>query len=107
APAVFIGVALGLAVGKPIGIIALTWAATKARIALLPSDAGPLGFLGMALLCGIGDLFSLLMADQAFGGSPYATVAKIGVLAGSVLAATLGAVTLSLSPVPVTAAEQP
>lgn len=107
APAVFIGVALGLAVGKPIGIIALTWAATKARIALLPSDAGPLGFLGMALLCGIGDPFSLLMADQAFGGGPYASVAKIGVLAGSVLAAALGAVTLSLSPMPVTAVEQP
>lgn len=106
APAVFIGVALGLAVGKPIGIIALTWAATKARIAVLPNDAGAMGFLGMALLCGIGDPFSLLMADQAFGGSPYASVAKIGVLAGSVLAAVLGAVTLSLSPVPVTAAEE-
>ena len=106
APAVFIGVALGLAVGKPIGITALTWGATKARIAVLPNDAGPLGFLGMALLCGIGDPFSLLMADQAFGDSPYASVAKIGVLAGSVLAAVLGAVTLSLSPVPVTAAEQ-
>lgn len=106
APAVFFGVALGLAVGKPIGIIALSWAATKARIAILPNDAGPLGFLGMALLCGIGDPFSLLMADQALGGGPYASVAKIGVLAGSVLAAVLGALTLSLSPVPVTAAEQ-
>src|SRR5487761_707615 len=105
-PAVFLGVALGLAVGKPIGIIALTWAATKARIATLPTDAGPLGFLGMALLCGIGDPFSLLMADQAFGGSPYAAIAKIGVLAGSVLAAGLGAVALSLSPVPVTTAER-
>ena len=106
APAVFTGVALGLALGKPIGIIALTWAAAKARIAALPSDAGALGFLGMALLCGIGDPFSLLMAEQAFGGGPYAAVAKIGVLAGSVLAAILGAVALSLIPVPVTAAEQ-
>lgn len=106
APAVFTGVALGLALGKPVGIIALTWAAMKARIATLPADAGPLGFLGMALLCGIGDPYSLLMADQAFGGGPYASVAKIGVLAGSVLAAGLGAVVLSLSPVPVTAAEQ-
>jgi NhaA family Na+:H+ antiporter len=106
APAVFTGVALGLAIGKPIGIIALTWAAAKAGIATLPIDAGALGFLGMALLCGIGDPYSLFMADQAFGGSPYASIARIGVLAGSVLAAALGAVALSLSPVPVTAAEQ-
>ena len=106
APAVFTGVALGLAVGKPVGIIALTWAAAKARIATLPADAGALGFLGMALLCGIGDPYSLLMADQAFGGGPYAAIAKIGVLAGSVLAAGLGAAVLSLSSAPVTVAEQ-
>jgi NhaA family Na+:H+ antiporter len=106
ARSVLTGVMLGFAVGKPIGIVVLTWAATKARIAALPSDAGPLGFLGMALLCGIGDPYSLLMADQAFGGSPYASIAKIGVLVGSVLAAILGAVVLSLSPMPVTAAEQ-
>lgn len=106
APAVFTGVALGLAIGKPIGIIALTWAATKARIATLPADAGALGFLGMALLCGIGDPYSLLMAEQAFAGSPYASIAKIGVLAGSALAALLGAAALSFSPVPVTAAGQ-
>ena len=60
----------------------------------------------MALLCGIGDPYSLLMAEQAFAGSPYASIAKIGVLAGSALAALLGAAALSLSPVPVTAAEQ-
>jgi Na+:H+ antiporter, NhaA family len=104
APAVFAGVALGLAVGKPIGILALTWSAVKARVATLPADAGPLGFLGAALLCGIGDPFSLLMAEQAFGGDAYTSVAKIGVLAGSVLAAVLGATVLALSPVPVTAA---
>jgi NhaA family Na+:H+ antiporter len=106
APAVFAGVVLGLAVGKPIGIIAMTGAAVKARVATLPTDAGRLGFFGTALLCGIGDPFSLLMADQAFGGDAYASVAKIGVLAGSVLAAVLGAMALSLTPVPVTAAER-
>jgi Na+:H+ antiporter, NhaA family len=105
APAVFAGVALGLALGKPIGIIAVTWAAAKARIAALPADASTLGFLGTALLCGIGDPFSLLMADQAFGGGTYASIAKIGVLAGSVLAAALGAMALSFNPMPVTAAE--
>jgi Na+/H+ antiporter NhaA len=72
----------------------------------LPTDADSLEFLGTALLCGIADPLSLLMADQAFGGDAYASVATIGVLAGSVLAAVLGAMALSLTPVPVTPAER-
>jgi NhaA family Na+:H+ antiporter len=102
APRVLGGVALGLALGKPIGIVATTWAAAKARIALPPADASSLAFLGAAFLCGIGDPLSLLMADQAFHNDVYAAVAKIGVLVGSGLAVVLGAATLALSPAPVT-----
>ena len=42
-------------------------------------------------LCGVGDTVALLMADQAFPLGNFAAVAKIGVLAGSALAAMLGA----------------
>lgn len=102
APALFAGTVLALSVGKPIGWLLATWAAAKARIASLPSDTAPLAFIGAGFLCGIGDPLSLLMADQAFQSDTYAAVAKIGVLAGSVLAAVLGAIALSLSPAPVT-----
>ena len=53
--------------------------------------------IGGACLCGIGDTVALLLADEAFPPGELATVAKIGVLAGSVLAAVLGAAIVFLS----------
>jgi Na+:H+ antiporter, NhaA family len=97
------GVVLGLAIGKPLGIIAATWAAVKARIAIGPADASRMAFLGAACLCGIGDPLSILMAEQAFAGQSYGAVAKLGILIGSTLAAGLGAVALVFSPPPATA----
>ena len=102
APRILLGVTLGLAIGKPAGILLASWLAAKAKIAVLPADAAPLAFLGAACLCGIGDPLSLLMADQAFQNDAYAAVAKIGVLTGSALAVVLGAVALILTPAPVT-----
>ena len=96
------GVALGLVVGKPLGIVAATWTAVKARIAIGPADASRLAFVGAACLCGIGDPLSILMAEQAFPGQSYAAVAKLGVLVGSVFAAALGSVALVVSPPPTT-----
>jgi NhaA family Na+:H+ antiporter len=55
-------------------------------------------FFGAACLCGIGDTVSLLMADQAFAQEVDAAIAKIGVLAGSVIAAAIGAAILALAP---------
>lgn len=100
ASAVFFGIALGLAVAKPLGWVVLPWIAARARVAVLPADTSRLTFIGAGLLCGIGDPLSLFMADQAFQGGAYPAVAKIGVLAGSVLAAAFGAVTFSMSPAP-------
>jgi Na+:H+ antiporter, NhaA family len=101
---VFSGTALGLVLGKPLGMVLATWVAAKARIGLFPAGAAPGAFLGATFLCGIGDPLSFLVAEQAFFSTAYATVAKIGVLSGSALAAVLGALTLTLSPAPVTEA---
>jgi NhaA family Na+:H+ antiporter len=100
---VLLGVVLGLAIGKPFGIIAATWTAVKAKIAIGPGDASVMAFLGAACLCGIGDPLSILMAEQAFAGTGYAAVAKLGILIGSAIAALLGAVALAFSPPPATA----
>ena len=96
------GVVIGLAIGKPLGIVAATWAAVKARIAVGPADASRVAFVGAACLCGIGDPLSILMAEQAFAGTGYAAVAKLGVLIGSAVAAALGAAALAFSPPPAT-----
>ena len=103
---VFGGVVLALAIGKPLGIILTVWAVAKARIALLPADAAPLAFLDAAFLCGIADPFSFYLADQTFQTGTYASVAKLGVLAGSGVAAALGTILLTLSPTPATAAQR-
>jgi NhaA family Na+:H+ antiporter len=94
---VFLGVVLGLVFGKPLGISLAALAAVKARVAVAPSDIGPGAFIGAAFVCGIGDTVSVLMADQAFPSGNLAGVAKIGVLAGSVLAAGLGAAIIAIT----------
>ena len=95
---VLFGVIAGLVIGKPLGICLASWLAIKARIAVAPEDVSLRSFIGGACLCGVGDTVSLLMADQAFPQGPESSIAKIGVLVGSALAAALGAVILSTSP---------
>jgi NhaA family Na+:H+ antiporter len=86
------GVILGLVIGKPLGVCTAAWATTRLHIARMPDGAGLRTFVGAACLCGIGDTVSLLLADQAFPAAPAeASIAKIGVLIGSLLSAALGA----------------
>lgn len=101
---VLAGVILGLVVGKPLGVSLAALAAVKARIAIIPDDTPLRAFLGAALLCGVSDPVALLMADQAFPHGDFAAVAKIGVLAGSMIAAAFGALVLATSPSAVTPA---
>jgi Na+:H+ antiporter, NhaA family len=92
---VLLGASLGLWIGKPLGVALASWLAIRTRIALAPGDVTLRAFLGAACLCGVGDTMALLMADQAFPTGPDAAIAKIGVLIGSALAATLGVLVLS------------
>ena len=87
---VLLGVALGLAFGKPLGISLASLLAIKTRVALAPEGVPARTFLGAACLCGIGDTVALLMADQAFPTGEEAAAAKMGVLIGSTMAAVIG-----------------
>jgi NhaA family Na+:H+ antiporter len=89
APRVFLGTIAGLAIGKPLGILAATTLAVATRRLALPEGVTLRQLAGAACLCGVGDTLSLLMADRAFT-SATAAVAKLGVLAGSTLAAITG-----------------
>jgi Na+:H+ antiporter, NhaA family len=91
---VLLGVVLGLAFGKPLGISLASLAAIKTRVALMPEGIAGRSFLGAACLCGIGDTVALLMADQAFPSPGEAAVAKLGVLIGSTMAAAIGSAVL-------------
>ena len=83
------GTVVGLVVGKPLGILAASGLALAARLALAPEAVTVRQFVGAACLCGVGDTLALLMADRAFSPDQ-ASVAKLGVLVGSILAAIVG-----------------
>ncbi|WP_085683281.1 MULTISPECIES: Na+/H+ antiporter NhaA [unclassified Pseudomonas] len=94
------GIAVGLLLGKTIGVFGLTWLAVKTGIAALPQDANWGQVLGVAILCGIGFTMSLFVGSLAFvpGASEYAGMDRMGILTGSVFAALIGyAVTLAAS----------
>ena len=95
---VLAGVVLGLVAGKPLGISLASWLAIKSGSALAPAGVSTQQFLGAACLCGVADTVALLMADQASLPEATASVAKIGCLLGSFIAAALGTLVLVTRP---------
>ena len=94
-----LGVLLGLLVGKQLGVFAAIWATVRAGLAPMPSGAGWRHLYGAALLCGIGFTMSLFIGALAFPGDPARVDgARIGTLAGSLLAALAGWAVLRFAP---------
>lgn len=86
----FLGSALGLAAGKPVGVFGSVWLVNKTG--LLPALPGVRGvwLLGMGMVCGVGFTMSLLIAGLAYPDAIPLMQARCGVLAGSLLSAVLG-----------------
>jgi Na+:H+ antiporter, NhaA family len=82
----------GLVVGKTLGILGATWAVQRLTRAELADELSWWDVLGLAMLGGIGFTVSLLISELAFGAD--SEHAKLGVLAGSVLAAVTATVLL-------------
>jgi len=87
-----LGIILGLVVGKPLGIFLICWLTTTLGITRLPVGTNLMQVLAVAILCGIGFTMSIFIASLAFEVVAPAQVelAKLGILTGSVLAASLG-----------------
>jgi len=95
---VVIGVALGLFLGKQIGIFGAIWGAARLGIAKRPHGVSWAQIHGMALLAGIGFTMSLFIGGLAFPGDALLIAeVKVGVLAGSLLSAVAGAAVLAVS----------
>ena len=90
-------VIVGLVLGKVVGIAGATAAATRLSIGRLPDGVGPRHVLGAAALGGIGFTVSLFITGLAFADEALQAQAKVGILAGSVSAALLGAAVLRSS----------
>lgn len=93
-----LGIALGLFLGKQLGIFGSVWAATRLGVAVRPRDASWVQVYGVALLCGIGFTMSLFIGGLAFDDPAQEDAVKIGVLMGSVASALLGWLVLRMAP---------
>lgn len=87
---VTLGVGLGLLIGKLVGVLGSVWLMVKFGVADLPAMASWRQMTGVALLCGIGFTMSLFVALLAFADPVAQDQAKLGIIAGSTLAALAG-----------------
>ena len=93
-----LGVALGLFVGKQIGVFGVSAALVKLGWARLPRGASMMQLYGVAVLCGVGFTMSLFIGALAFSDPLLIDETKIGVLAGSLASALFGMAILRLAP---------
>jgi NhaA family Na+:H+ antiporter len=90
------GIAMGLFIGKQLGVFTFTWAAVKTGIAKLPARVGWLEIYGLSVLTGIGFTMSLFISSLAFEeGSTNLNADRLGILAGSMASALVGFLVLA------------
>ncbi len=83
-----LGIAVGLLVGKVVGVTGMSGLAVALGLALLPTGVRWSHLVGTSFLCGVGFTMSLFIASLAFeqGGPDYPGVDRLGILAGSLAA---------------------
>ncbi len=93
-----VGIALGLFLGKQIGIFGLCWIAIKAGMVKLPSGLDLKALYGVSLLCGVGFTMSLFIGSLAFESSGVNLLfdERLGIIAGSLLSGVAGYLYLRL-----------
>ena len=89
-----LGIALGLIIGKPLGIFLITFIAVKTGICKLPSDLNWKSVLGVGFLGGIGFTMSIFITLLAFDNETVINNAKFIILLSSLIAGVLGFVFL-------------
>ena len=96
-----LGIALGLFVGKQVGVFGTAWLLIRLRLAEQPAGATALQLYGVAMVCGVGFTMSLFIGLLAFPASPNLQDAvKVGVLIGSLISALAGVAALLLAAKP-------
>ncbi|MCT8673028.1 Na+/H+ antiporter NhaA [Glaesserella parasuis] len=98
------GVALGLLVGKTLGVFSFSFLAVKLGIAQLSEGINFKQIFAVSILCGIGFTMSMFLAGLAFGGDEadgqFISLARLGILIGSGISAVLGYYLLKLCTMP-------
>ncbi|MEJ7610346.1 MAG: Na+/H+ antiporter NhaA [Ferruginibacter sp.] len=92
-----IGIALGLIVGKPVGIFLLTYLAVTFGLCKLPDDMDWKSMIGVGFLGGIGFTMSIFITLLAFDNEPLINNAKFVILISSLIAGLIGFISLRLT----------
>ncbi|NLS43753.1 Na+/H+ antiporter NhaA [BEV proteobacterium] len=87
---VMMGVTLALVSGKLLGVVGVSWLMVRFGVCQLPSEVSWHGVVLIGLLAGIGFTMAIFIAMVAFEDPQLLGAAKLGVLLGSLIAATLG-----------------
>ena len=87
---VIAGVLLGLVLGKPLGLIGVSWLLVRTGVTALPEGVRWPHIIGAGCLAGLGFTMSLFIATLGFGESPLLEAAKIGILGASLISGVLG-----------------
>ncbi|CBG40266.1 sodium/proton antiporter NhaA [Helicobacter mustelae] len=93
---IFLGILLGLFIGKPLGIFLITFLCDKIGIAKKPEAVGWMHIFGAGTLAGIGFTMSIFVSNLAFSHPASAEVAKVAILSSSFLSAVAGSLLLLL-----------
>lgn len=91
-----LGIVLGLFLGKPFGIFAMSWLAVKLKLAQLPQKVDWAHILGLGLLGGIGFTMSIFIALLSFNSPWLQGEAKFAILIASISSGIVGCIFLSL-----------
>jgi NhaA family Na+:H+ antiporter len=91
------GIFVGLVIGKPLGIIAASYAASKAKAADLPEGAAFSKILATGSAAGIGFTVALFIADLAFDDVALQNIAVVAVIVASVVSALISTTFFKLS----------
>ena len=91
-------IAIGLFVGKFVGISLMSFLGVKLKITELPKGVNFKQIIGVAILAGVGFTMSIFIANLAYMGAPtFIDSAKIGILIGSFISGIIGYIILRLS----------
>jgi Na+:H+ antiporter, NhaA family len=91
---VTVAIFVGFALGKPVGVLALSWLAVRLGIATRPPELSWGLIAAGGLLTGIGFTMALFIADLAFG-QDLLGAAKLGILSASAVSAAAGVLALA------------
>ena len=87
---VFFGIFFGLLVGKPLGIMLMSFLVVKLKLASLPENVNWQHMLGASILGGVGFTMAIFVANLAFADAVLVATAKLGILLASLAAGVLG-----------------